>query len=114
MHTRSNKIKGPDAERFTFVELFAGIGWISIGSERIGGTSILASERSDTCRSYPSNGLWHPPYNHHIDSDVVGGQMVVGDVLDRDMTSFPSYTMSTAGFPRQPFSNRGHQQAVGA
>jgi hypothetical protein len=50
MHTRSNKIKGPDAERFTFVELFAGIGWISIGSERIGGTSILASVRSDTCR----------------------------------------------------------------
>lgn len=109
--TRSNKIKGPDAERFTFVELFAGIGGFRLGLERIGGTSILASELS-THAAHIYQTYFGSSDNHHIDSDVVGGQVVVGDVLDLDMTSFPSYTMLTAGFPCQPFSNRGHQQGL--
>lgn len=33
-------------------------------------------------------------------------------MLDLDLAAFPPYTMLTAGFPCQPFSNRGHQRGL--
>ena len=84
---------------FTFVELFAGIGGFRLGLEAIGGVSVLANELCPhACTLYKS----------YFSQD----RLVQGDVLDLDLTAFPPYTMLTAGFPCQPFSNRGHQKGL--
>ena len=84
---------------FVFVELFAGIGGFRLGLEAIGGVCGLANELSPyACKQY--------------DSYFSPGHMVHGDVLDLDLSAFPPYTMLTAGFPCQPFSNRGLQRGL--
>ena len=86
---------------FTFVELFAGIGGFRLGLEAIGGTSVLASELSPYAARI---------YQSHFSNDL--DCLVQGDILDLDLTHFPDYAMLTAGFPCQPFSNRGLQQGL--
>jgi DNA (cytosine-5)-methyltransferase 1 len=105
----SRTITGGDAKIFTFVELFAGIGGFRLGLERIGGVSVLASELSPHA-AHIYQTYFGSSDNHPHDSSVC--PVVIGDVLDLDLTTFPSYTMLTAGFPCQPFSNRGHQQGL--
>ena len=84
---------------FSFVELFAGIGGFRLGLEAIGGVSMLSNELCPhACKLYES----------YFSPD----RLVQGDVLDLDLSTFPPYTMLTAGFPCQPFSNRGHQRGL--
>ncbi|KAI2513224.1 tRNA methyltransferase [Fragilaria crotonensis] len=84
---------------FTFVELFAGIGGFRLGLEAIGGVSVLSNELCPhACKLYES----------YFGQD----RLVRGDVRDLDLAAFPPYTMLTAGFPCQPFSNRGHQRGL--
>jgi DNA (cytosine-5)-methyltransferase 1 len=85
---------------FTFVELFAGIGGFRLGLEPLGGKCVLACESSSKASAI---------YRSFFTNDNV---LVEGDVLDLDLQEFPSYTMLTAGFPCQPFSNRGSQQGL--
>ena len=86
---------------FTFVELFAGIGGFRLGLEhQLGGKCVLACESSSKATAI---------YKSFFTNDNV---LVEGDVLDLDLQDFPPYTMLTAGFPCQPFSNRGSQQGL--
>lgn len=89
---------------FTFVELFAGIGGFRLGLEKINGVSVLASDIS------PWAAQIYRSYFQDEDADADANCLVEGDMLDLDLKDFPPYTMLTAGFPCQPFSNRGCQQ----
>jgi len=85
---------------FTFVELFAGIGGFRIGLEHIGGKCILSSEINEY-----SADIYETRFGK---SDA----LEVGDILDLESSAAGKFTMLTAGFPCQSFSNRGGQKGL--
>ena len=103
--TRSTLVSAVEIKKspkFTFVELFAGIGGFRLGLENIGGSCVLASERDKmACQMY----------RRQFGSD----DLVEGDMLDIVLDDFPlnGFDILTAGFPCQPFSSRGEQKGLG-
>lgn len=80
-------------EKFTFIDLFAGIGGIRLAFESAGGTCIFASEwDSDAQKTYAIN-FGHTPH---------------GDITKIPSEEIPEHDILTAGFPCQPFSIIGN------
>lgn len=81
-------------QKFTFVDLFAGIGGTRLGFETHGGTCVFTSERDAYCqKTYVENfGAKHP---------------VAGDITTIDPEKIPDHNLLLAGFPCQPFSIAG-------
>lgn len=78
--------------RFTFVDLFAGIGGIRIGLTRAGGRSVYSCEIDRFARqTYEANF----------------GACEGVDVRDVDAGDIPDHDVLAAGFPCQPFSIAG-------
>eukprot|EP00747_Dinoflagellata_sp_TGD_P222169 gnl/TRDRNA2_/TRDRNA2_93910_c0_seq1.p1 gnl/TRDRNA2_/TRDRNA2_93910_c0~~gnl/TRDRNA2_/TRDRNA2_93910_c0_seq1.p1 ORF type:complete len:621 (+),score=98.26 gnl/TRDRNA2_/TRDRNA2_93910_c0_seq1:98-1960(+) len=88
--------------RFTFVELFAGIGGFRLGLNELGGECALAVELDDSARVLYSA-------NH-------GGPECLGDVVTLDAADVPLHDILTAGFPCQPFAfcNVGNAESTGS
>jgi DNA (cytosine-5)-methyltransferase 1 len=86
---------------FTFVELFAGIGGFRLGLESLGGACLFSSELSSHAASIYRDNF----------ADA-SSTLCEGDMLDLDsQNDLPKqFDILTAGFPCQPFTNRGHQQ----
>ena len=88
----------PDAAAsatFTFAEFFAGIGGFRLGLEPLGGRCVFAAEVDPACReTYVAN---------------FGAHGLGGDVSDAYAHDLPKFDLLTAGFPCQPFSQRGQQ-----
>lgn len=79
---------------FTFIDLFAGIGGIRKGFEKIGGKCVYTSEWNKYARqTYLANFGYH----HPID----------GDITKVDVKDIPQHDVLLAGFPCQPFSIAG-------
>jgi DNA (cytosine-5)-methyltransferase 1 len=88
--------------RFTFVELFAGIGGFRIGLERNGGKCTLASELKPQATTI---------YRQFFGDQ--NSELIEGDMLDLGEEDFPNtFTMLTGGFPCQPFSTRGQRRGL--
>ncbi len=80
---------------FAFVDLFAGIGGLRRGFERIGGRCVFTSEwNTFSQQTYRAN---FPGDNHPIAGDIT--EVSEGDIPDHDVL--------LAGFPCQPFSIAG-------
>ncbi len=79
---------------FRFVDLFAGIGGLRIGFERIGGACVFTSEwNTYSQKTYIENfGSDHP---------------VTGDITRIAEADIPAHDVLLAGFPCQPFSIAG-------
>jgi len=85
----------PDnAGRFTFIDLFAGIGGIRLGFQSAGGKCVFTSEwNSYSQKTYIENfGDEHA---------------IVGDIVPYPAESIPDHDLLLAGFPCQPFSIAG-------
>jgi DNA (cytosine-5)-methyltransferase 1 len=82
------KPRDPNA-RFTFVDLFAGIGGIRIGFESAGGQCVFSSEKDDACQKMYEANFGERPY---------------GDITKIDAKDLPEHDILTGGFPCQPFS----------
>jgi DNA (cytosine-5)-methyltransferase 1 len=80
--------------RFTFIDLFAGIGGIRLGFESIGGSCVFTSEWNDwSKKTYLENfGNDHP---------------FIGDIVPYPNEDIPDHDVLLAGFPCQPFSIAG-------
>ncbi len=81
-------------ERFTFIDLFAGIGGMRKGFESVGGRCVFTSEwdkhaRMTYLENFPSD---HP---------------IAGDITRIDPMEIPEHDVLLAGFPCQPFSIAG-------
>ncbi|WP_217450800.1 DNA cytosine methyltransferase [Vogesella oryzae] len=81
-----------DANKFTFIDLFAGIGGMRMGFQQAGGTCVFSSEfdakAQDTyCR------------NH--------GDYPFGDITKINPSEIPDHDVLLGGFPCQPFSHAG-------
>lgn len=83
---------GPTSPKFTFIDLFAGIGGFRIAMQEMGGKCIFSSEfDNEAQRTYFSNY----------------GEMPFGDITKIDEKSIPNHDVLCAGFPCQPFSISG-------
>lgn len=86
----------PGPGRFTFIDLFAGIGGIRTAFEQQGGRCVFTSEWDSYARkTYAAN--FHDGPDHVFASDIT--QVHEDDVPDHDVL--------LAGFPCQPFSIAG-------
>jgi DNA (cytosine-5)-methyltransferase 1 len=81
-------------DRFTFVDLFAGLGGFHVALSRLGGRAVFAAE-------------WEPLLNRLYETNY--GIKPAGDIVGVPATSIPDHDVLTAGFPCQPFSKAGEQ-----
>ena len=84
--------------KFTFIELFAGIGGFRIGLEALGGTCVYANERDEKAAE---------TYQHWAKKDRCKDVMAVKDLAEVRAEEIPQHDILTAGFPCQPFSLAG-------
>ncbi len=80
------------ASKFTFIDLFAGIGGTRLAFEAAGGECVFTSEWDKFAqRTYEAN-FGHKPH---------------GDITKIDSSNIPEHDVLVAGFPCQPFSISG-------
>lgn len=85
-----------DNGKFTFIDLFAGIGGIRYGFEKQGGRCVFTSEWNTYAqKTYLAN------FPHEE------GHVMVGDITKVDAADVPDHDVLLAGFPCQPFSIAG-------
>ncbi|MEW5922375.1 MAG: DNA cytosine methyltransferase [Candidatus Zixiibacteriota bacterium] len=81
-------------KKYTFIDLFAGIGGIRLALERAGGTCVFSSEWDESCQdTYEANF----------------GDRPVGDIMKVDADDIPDHDILAAGFPCQAFSIIGER-----
>ena len=92
-------------EKFTFIDLFAGIGGFYIAMDNLGGKCVFASEWDSDCRkTYKTNFAKTCP-------DIfVNDKNYVGDITKVDPNDIPDHDVICAGFPCQPFSQAGQKR----
>lgn len=76
-------------KKFTFIDLFAGIGGIRLSFESAGGTCLFASEWNEDAQNTYETNFQHRP---------------AGDITAIPSDKIPDHDILTAGFPCQPFS----------
>lgn len=87
-----------NAKKFTFIDLFAGIGGIRIAFERVGGKCVFTSEWDEPCQvMYEANF----------------GDKPQGDITKVVAEEVPDHDILTGGFPCQAFSIIGHGKGFG-
>ena len=85
----------PKEGKFTFIDLFAGIGGIRLGYQLNGGRCVFSSEwDKDAAKTYY--------YNF--------GERPYGDIQKIDPATIPDFDVLLAGFPCQPFSIIGDKE----
>ena len=84
----------PEEPRFTFIDLFAGIGGFRLAMQAVGGACVFSSEWNESAqRTYFANY----------------GEMPFGDITKAETKAMvpPGFDILCAGFPCQPFSRAG-------
>ena len=85
----------PENPRFTFIDLFAGIGGFHLAMHELGGKCVFASEwDKEAQKTYEANY----------------GIVPFGDIKKIDEKDIPHHDVLCAGFPCQPFSKAGKQE----
>ena len=87
----------PENPKFTFIDLFAGVGGIRLGMQKAGGKCIYSSEwNCQAQKTYLTNY----------------GEMPFGDITKESTKNYipDSFDVLCAGFPCQPFSISGKQK----
>jgi len=85
----------PKEGKFTFIDLFAGIGGIRLGYQSLGGKCVFSSEwDKDAAKTYSSNF----------------GEEPFGDIQKIAPSDIPDFDILLAGFPCQPFSIIGDKE----
>lgn len=85
----------PEKGKFTFIDLFAGIGGIRLGYQACGGKCVFSSEwDKEAAKTYYSNF----------------GEQPWGDIQQIDPNDIPDFDVLLAGFPCQPFSIIGDKE----
>lgn len=84
-------------ERFTFIDLFAGIGGFRLGLQRAGGRCVFSSEWDEYAQQTYLANFGEMPHGD-ITREEIKGKVPAG------------YDVLAAGFPCQPFSISGHMR----
>ena len=85
----------PKDPKFTFIDLFAGIGGFRIAMQEVGGKCVFSSE-----------------WDHHarLTYEANFGEVPFGDITKIDEKDIPEHDVLCAGFPCQAFSVSGKQK----
>ena len=87
----------PKNPKFTFIDLFAGIGGIRLAYQKAGGKCVFSSEYDKFAKvTYEANF----------------GEVPFGDITVINEKSIPSHDILLAGFPCQPFSIAGVSKKI--
>ncbi|PVV83546.1 DNA (cytosine-5-)-methyltransferase [Dehalogenimonas alkenigignens] len=81
-------------QKFTFIDLFAGIGGLRLAFEPLGGKCIFTSE-------------WNPYAQQTYRANFKVEDEIFGDITKIPTESIPKHDLLLAGFPCQPFSIAG-------
>ncbi len=82
-------------DKYTFIDLFAGCGGLSLGMQQAGFKCVWAVEIDENASE---------TYRHNL-----GDHLVTSDVRNVDVASVPACDVLVGGFPCQPFSISGLQ-----
>ncbi|CAA0252493.1 putative type II restriction-modification system enzyme [Tenacibaculum maritimum] len=91
-------------EKFTFIDLFAGIGGFHIALHNLGGKCVFSSEMDIHARK---------TYEHNfkkISPELFENKMFNDDIRNITASDIPEFDILCAGFPCQPFSQAGHKR----
>ena len=86
------QLKPNEDAKFTFIDLFAGIGGMRLGFQNTGGVCVFSSE-------FDKHAQQTYQKNH--------GEYPFGDITLIDPKNIPKHDILLAGFPCQPFSHAG-------
>lgn len=91
----------PESRKFTFIDLFAGIGGFRLALQDNGGGCIFSSEWDAAAKTTYTANFGEIPFGdiRRFTSDAVSDEMLSRMIPDHDVL--------TAGFPCQPFSRAG-------
>ena len=78
--------------RFTFIDLFAGIGGFRVALQKLGGQCLFSCEWDKYSRKTYEAWFGEAPH---------------GDIRELDLAAIPDHDLLAAGFPCQPFSLAG-------
>lgn len=90
--------------KFTFIDLFAGIGGFHIAMHNLGGKCVFASEMDTEARK---------TYEHNfkeISPSLFKNKMFNSDIRNIMPNEIPDFDVLCAGFPCQPFSQAGRKR----
>ena len=83
-------------KKYTFIDLFAWIGWIKIGFESAGFECVFSNDFDKACKiTFDYNFSWILDNEHSL---------VLWDMRNIKSDSIPQMDILTWGFPCQPFS----------
>ena len=83
---------GPVSPKFSFIDLFAGIGGFRLALQEIGGECVFTSEFNPSAQTTYYNNF---------------GDFPKGDITKINPRNIPEHDILAAGFPCQPFSISG-------
>ena len=90
--------------KFTFIDLFAGIGGFHLAMHRLGGECVFASEIDDFARqTYEAN-------YQKISPKLFENNLFNKDIRTITPKNLPDFDILCAGFPCQPFSQAGFKR----
>lgn len=84
--------------KFSFIDLFAGIGGVRLGFQSNGGTCVFSSEFDKHAQETYRNNY---------------GELPFGDITHISPEHIPQHDVLLAGFPCQPFSHAGLKLGIG-
>jgi len=91
-------------KKYTFIDLFAGIGGFHFAFHNIGAKCVFASEWDEPARkTYQTNF-------QKVSPEMFALGNFVGDITKVDKKKMPDFDILTGGFPCQPFSQAGFKK----
>lgn len=90
--------------KFTFIDLFSGIGGFHISLHSLGGKCVFASEKDKFAR------LTYEENFKNISPELFKNENFNDDIQKMDPKKIPDFDILCAGFPCQPFSQAGFKK----
>ena len=94
---KMKKIKKYMKEGFRTLDLFAGVGGIKLGFDKVGFNTIFSNDYEPSCE-----------HTFNLNHDDI--KITIGDITKIPIDELPEFDILLGGFPCQPFSVAGYRQ----